>query len=182
MKIYDGADQVEVDDDVARVSLGFETAEDFSRKFRLHGPAGGDQGGGGLGHPGRTHGRWRGDPSRRDASPMAEDETQTGVWITDRRGRVYTAEGWDVIVEERQQSWRETLYVLMALAYLVAFMLGGTALFIEEAEHQTGSAIIGGVALAFALGLTIGRRSRPEPEHTTVIGERPEGTVYELHS
>ena len=114
---------------------------------------------------------------------MAEDETHTGVWITDRRGRVYTAEAWDVVVEERKQSWRETLYVLMALAYLVAFMLGGTALFVEEAEHRTGSAIIGGVALAFALGLTIGRPfDVPEPEHTTVIGERPEGTVYELHA
>jgi hypothetical protein len=33
VKLFVGADQVDVDEDVAVVSLSFKTAEDFARKF-----------------------------------------------------------------------------------------------------------------------------------------------------
>ena len=41
-------------------------------------------------------------------------------------------------------------------------------------------AIVGGVALAFAVGLTVGSRTRPAPARTTTFGAQPTGTPYEL--
>jgi hypothetical protein len=109
-------------------------------------------------------------------------------WIIDSGGDVHSPETWEDLVEQRLESWRQVVSALLSIGYLIAFMTLGLAVFVPEAENRGSFAMIGGVALSFAIGLTVGRRVPPEFKHRTAFGTyaqaeegslvlAPEGTV-----
>jgi hypothetical protein len=105
---------------------------------------------------------------------MTKAEHQTGVWKTDRKGTVYSDEQWAELVTDRRTRWRDGIQVVQVLAYVVAFMTGGAALLVPEIDHRGVSGVIGAVALALGIGLTLGTHERSEPPHTTRYGDAPE--------
>jgi hypothetical protein len=91
-------------------------------------------------------------------------------WIIDSGGNVYSPETWEDVVAQRLESRRQVVSALLSIGYLIAFMTLGLAVFVPEAENRGSFAMIGGVALSFAIGLTVGRRVPPEPKRRTAFG------------
>ena len=102
---------------------------------------------------------------------MTDPEPRLRVWFTDRKGRVYSEEEWDELVTDRRRRWRAMIQGGQALAYTVAFMTGGTALFVVEAENRGSLGTIGGIAFALGIGLTLGSRDHGEPAHRTTFSQ-----------
>jgi hypothetical protein len=104
---------------------------------------------------------------------MVKENDRDGRWITDRKRAVYSEADWADLLSDRHEGWRALILILQVIAYAIAFMAGGSALFHPELAYHVQVGVIGAVALALGIGLTLGVHQRSEPRHTTIHGKRP---------